>query len=83
MKSQMGGISRMFLQDKLMGFNSNGDLSPEEEEKVIEWVTLFRRNWDIYAEFHLGIPLKPYQRAALHEREKRCKIICYRNCRHL
>ena len=67
MKSQMGGISRMFLQDKLMGFNSNGYLSPEEEEKVIEWVTLFRRNWDIYAEFYLGISLKPYQRAALHE----------------
>lgn len=67
MKSRMGGISRMFLQDKLMGINSNSDLPPEIEENVIEWTTLFRRNWDIYAEFYLGIPLKPYQRAALHE----------------
>lgn len=64
----MGGLKRAKLSEKLLGTNNtNGLLSQEEEENVIEWTTLFRRNWDIYAEFHLGIPLKPYQRAALHE----------------
>lgn len=67
MKSRMGGIDKLFLQDKLIGMNSQGDLDPRLEENVIEWTTLFRRNWDIYAEFYLGIPLKPYQRVALHE----------------
>ena len=63
----MGGIARMFLQDKIMGAAYSGGLDQEIEDNVIEWVTLFRRNWDIFAEFFLGIPLKPYQRVALHE----------------
>lgn len=64
----MGGIRRKFMAKELRGTVSGADLlEKEQEEKVIEWDTLFRRNWDIYAEFYLGIGLKPYQREALHE----------------
>ena len=67
MKSAMGGIHKMFMADKLRSVNGNEQLSDESEQRVIEWNTLFRYNWDIYAEFFLGIGLKPYQRPALHE----------------
>lgn len=66
MRSASGGIRRAFMADKLRSVG-HGELSEDKEEKVIEWNTLFRYNWDIYAEFYLKIPLKPYQRAALHE----------------
>ena len=66
MRSASGGIRRAFMADKLRSVGY-GELSGDKEEKIIEWNTLFRYNWDIYAEFYLKIPLKPYQRAALHE----------------
>lgn len=66
MRSATGGLRRAFMADKLRSVGQ-GELSEEKENKVIEWDTLFRYNWDIYAEFFLGISLKPYQRAALHE----------------
>lgn len=66
MRSASGGIRRAFMADKLRSVG-HGELSEDKEEKIIEWNTLFRYNWDIYAEFYLKIPLKPYQRAALHE----------------
>lgn len=66
MRSASGGIRRAFMADKLRSVGY-GELSEDKEEKIIEWNTLFRYNWDIYAEFYLKIPLKPYQRAALHE----------------
>lgn len=66
MRSASGGVRRAFMVDKLRSI-SHGNLSEKKEEQVIEWDTLFRYNWDIYAEFYLGIPLKPYQRSALHE----------------
>lgn len=68
MKSRLGGIQRAFLQDKIIGSNYSGhNMEQDTEDNVVEWTTLFRRNWDIYAEFYLGIKLKPYQRVALHE----------------
>lgn len=68
MRSQMGGINAAFKADKLRSVIGNsGKINSELEEKIIEWNTLFRRNWDIFAEFYLGVPLKPYQRQALHE----------------
>ena len=68
MRSRMGGLERAFLSDKLMStVGLSGGLDSQFEGNVIEWTTLFRRNWDIYAEFYLGISLKPYQRDALHE----------------
>ena len=66
MRSASGGIRRAFMSDKLRSVGY-GELPKDKEEKIIEWNTLFRYNWDIYAEFYLKIPLKPYQRAALHE----------------
>lgn len=66
MRSALGGIRRSFMADKLRSVN-NCKLSKDKEKTIIEWNTLFRYNWDIYAEFFLGIPLKPYQRAAIHE----------------
>lgn len=66
MRSASGGIRRAFMADKLRSVGS-GEISKKKEDKTIEWCSLFRYNWDIYAEFFLGITLKPYQRAALHE----------------
>ena len=66
MRSASGGLRRAFMADKLRSVG-NGELSEKKEKTTIEWCTLFRYNWDIYAEFFLGITLKPYQRAALHE----------------
>lgn len=66
MRSASGGIRRAFMADKLRSVGGN-QLSQKREQRIIEWDTLFRYNWDIYAEFFLGIPLKPYQRSALHD----------------
>lgn len=38
----------------------------EKEDNVIEWTTLFRRNWHIYAEFILGIKLRPFQKIMIY-----------------
>lgn len=68
MKARMGGIKRAKMAEKMLGVNSYAEvLEREQEENVIEWCTLYRKNWDIYAELHLGLKLKPYQRVALHE----------------
>lgn len=68
MRPRMGGIQRAFKADKLRAVNGiSKQIDDELESNIIEWTTMFRRNWDIYAEFFLGIPLKPYQRQALHE----------------
>lgn len=67
MKSATGALRRRFMQNNLRrAIDSNGNINPDIESNVIEWTTLFRRNWDIYAEFALGIKLKPFQRHALH-----------------
>lgn len=66
MRSASGGIRRAFMADKLRSVGGD-QLSEKREQRIIEWDTLFRYNWDIYAEFFLGIPLKPYQRSALHD----------------
>lgn len=66
MRSASGGIRKAFMADKLRSVGGD-QLSEKREQRIIEWDTLFRYNWDIYAEFFLGIPLKPYQRSALHD----------------
>ena len=68
MRSQMGGLRAAFKADKLRSVTGNSEqIAVNLEENVIEWDTLFRRNWDIYVEFFLGIPLRPFQRQAIHE----------------
>lgn len=67
MKSATGALRRRFMQNNLArAVDSNGHINSEVESNVIEWTTLFRRNWDIFAEVALGIRLKPFQRHALH-----------------
>ena len=67
MKSSMGGVSRTFLADKIRSSTGIQELLKKKKNRAIQWCTLFRRNWDIFAEFFLGLKLRPYQRAALHE----------------
>lgn len=67
MKGRMGGIRKAKMNEKLRSVSNGKTLEQDNEDKVIDWTSLYRSNWDIYAEFHLGIPLKPYQRVALHE----------------
>lgn len=68
MRSRMGGLRESFKADKLRAVSGiSKKIDSALEDNIIEWTTLFRRNWDIFAEFYLGIPLKPYQRQALHE----------------
>lgn len=67
-RSQLGGLRRAFMDNKLRNtVSGREEVDANIEANTIEWNTLYRYNWDIYAEFHLGIPLKPYQRDALHE----------------
>lgn len=67
MKSNTKQLRRRFMQNQLNRvINSANGVDSDVEENVIEWTTLFRRNWDIYAELVLGVKLKPFQRSALH-----------------
>lgn len=67
MKSATGALRRRFMQNNLKrAVDANGHIDEQVEENVIEWTTLFRRNWDVFAELALGIKLKPFQRHALH-----------------
>ena len=38
----------------------------KHRERVKDWCTFYRRNWDIYAEEELGIELKFFQRIAIY-----------------
>ena len=61
MKARMGGIKRAKIAEKLIATSATGSgLDDKTKNRVIKWCTLFRRNWDIFAEFYLQIPLKPY-----------------------
>lgn len=67
MKSNTKQLRRRFMQNQLNRvINSANGVDSDIEENVVEWTTLFRRNWDIYAELVLGVKLKPFQRSALH-----------------
>lgn len=62
MKSQLGGLRRKFLGNHLITTEqSKSNISQEKENNEIEWITLFRRNWHIYADMVLGIKLRPFQ----------------------
>lgn len=63
MKSRMGGLRRAFMENHLRETSArSGKITSEETEKnIIEWVTLFRRNWHIFVDLVLQIKLKPFQ----------------------
>ena len=69
MHSHLGGLRRKFLNNHLITtnvFSSNKKTNAEKEENIIHWCTLFRRNWHIYAEFVLGIKLRPFQQIMIY-----------------
>lgn len=64
MRSQMGGLRRKFMENHLVSTtarSSGKKTSKEKEENVIEWTTLYRRNWHIFVDQVLQIKLKPFQ----------------------
>lgn len=64
MHSQMGGLRRKFMENHLVSTSlrsSNKKAPQEKEDNIIDWVTLFRRNWHIFVDLILQIKLKPFQ----------------------
>ena len=62
MRSQMGGLRRAFKENHLRTAQTqNNNVTVDKEENIIEWCTLFRRNWHIFADMILMIKLKPFQ----------------------
>ena len=65
MLNELGGLRRKFLNSQLLTtklYSSNKKSNIEKEENIIHWCTFFRRNWHIYAEYMLGIKLRPFQK---------------------
>lgn len=63
MKSPTNQLRQKYKEDILRASKSgsNKKTNKEKEDNAIEWITLFRRNWHIYADMILGIKLKPFQ----------------------
>lgn len=64
MRSRMGGLRRQFMENNLITTqlrSSHKLTSQEKEDNIINWVTLFRRNWHIFVDLVLQIKLKPFQ----------------------
>ena len=55
-------LRKKFMENHLrMGADSGGHVDSVKEENIIEWVSLFRRNWHIFVDMVLQIKLKPFQ----------------------
>lgn len=62
MKSNTKGLRRGFMENQLRSTQITVTHKPKEkEDNIIEWITLFRRNWHIYVDMVLGIKLRPFQ----------------------
>lgn len=62
MKSNTKGLRRGFMENQLRSTQLTAThKSNEKENNIIEWITLFRRNWHIYVDMVLGIKLRPFQ----------------------
>ena len=62
MKSNTKGLRRGFMENQLRSTQITATHKPKEKENnIIEWITLFRRNWHIYVDMVLGIKLRPFQ----------------------
>lgn len=62
MKSSTKGLRRGFMENQLRSTQITATHKPKEkEDNIIEWITLFRRNWHIYVDMVLGIKLRPFQ----------------------
>lgn len=68
MRSQLGGLRKAFMENHLtttVSRVSDKNKNEDKEYNIIEWTTLFRRNWHIYADMILQIKLKPFQMVML------------------
>lgn len=67
MRNTVGAL-RKKTKAEHMRSSVNGDKvgDIEKEANITEWITLFRRNWEIYVEMILQIPLKPFQKILIH-----------------
>ena len=44
-------LTKAFRADRIRSTTGKDKIEDEAIENAIEWTTLFRRNWEIYAEF--------------------------------
>lgn len=58
-----GYLRKKFLELNLKAQKAreNSVTDAKKEDNVIEWATLYRRNWNLYVERVLGIKLRPFQ----------------------
>lgn len=55
-------LRRKFMENHLqMGADSGSHVDSVKEENIIEWISLYRRNWHIFVDMVLQIKLKPFQ----------------------
>ena len=55
-------LRKKFMENHLrMGADSGSHVDSVKEENIIEWVSLYRRNWHIFVDMVLQIKLKPFQ----------------------
>lgn len=68
MRSPTKQLRRRFMENELLAtsYRQSGVKDTEKEQNVVEWITFFRRNIDIFIEEWLCIKLRPFQRVALH-----------------
>ena len=64
----MPSLEELIKERKKKERNREKPLTQEELDKqVLEWSDFYRKNWDIYATEELGVPLKEFQKYAIHE----------------
>ena len=55
-------LRKKFMENHLrMGADSGSHVDSVKEENIIEWISLYRRNWHIFVDMVLQIKLKPFQ----------------------
>lgn len=64
----MPSLEQLIKERKLKEQKRVKPLTQEDIDKqVLEWSDFYRKNWDIYATEELGVPLKEFQKYAIHE----------------
>ena len=62
MKSNTKGLRRGFMENQLRTTQLTATKKlKEKEDNIIEWITVWRRNWHIYVDMVLGIKLRRFQ----------------------
>lgn len=61
-------LRRRFMENELITtqVRNSGLVQGDKTENVKKWISFYRRNIEIFIEEYLQIPLKPFQRVALH-----------------